>query len=398
MNREELYSKDFLYDLPEKQIAKYPLADRNTSKLLIYKQGEIRDDVFTNLDQHLPVDSTLIFNDTKVIAARLLFTKHSGANIEIFCLEPFNTNVEQALNSTNTCMWKCMVRNLRKFNKGDVLELNIAGTILKATIYESKWRRYEVINFEWEGGISFSSILDKAGKVPIPPYLNRPSEEEDKKNYQTVYAKNEGAVAAPTGGLHFVPDQLKQLKKIGHSLEYLTLFVGAGTFKTILSEKLVEHKMHHERIVIDKATIERLAHHQKPIIAVGTTSLRSLESLYWLAVKMNSTKSDQILNVMQDDAYEFTSDWNFNQACTFLVDHLTKNGMENVDFFSGLFIMPSYEWKAIDGLITNFHQPGSTLLTLIASWIGADWKKIYTYALKHDFRFLSYGDSSLLLK
>ena len=397
MNRDQLDSKDFLYNLPEERIAKYPLADRNTSKLLINKNGKIKDDIFSNLDKHLPADSTLVFNDTKVIAARLLFTKHSGSKIEIFCLEPYNAPVEEALTSTNKCTWKCMVRNLRRFNKGDVLELNIAGTILKASMEESVWRRYVVVNFEWEGGVSFSSILDKAGKVPIPPYLNRESDAEDKKNYQTVYAKNEGAVAAPTGGLHFADNQLEELKQNGHQLENLTLYVGAGTFKTILVEKLVEHKMHQERIVIVKETIERLAQHTKPIIAVGTTSLRSLESLYWLAVKMNATNSDEMV-VMQDDAYEFTSDWSFNQACTFILEYLNKNGLDHVDFSSGLFIMPTYEWKAIDGLITNFHQPGSTLLALIASWIGDDWKQIYDYPLEYDFRFLSYGDSSLLLK
>lgn len=398
MNREQLDSKDFLYNLPEEKIAKYPLADRNASKLLITKNGEIKEDVFSNLEKYLPTDSTLVFNDTKVIAARLLFTKHSGSNIEIFCLEPYKSPVEEALNSTNKCTWKCMVRNLRRFNKGDILELNIAGTVLKASMQESVWRRYVVVNFEWEGGISFSSILDKAGKVPIPPYLNRDSDLDDKKNYQTVYAKNEGAVAAPTGGLHFIPNQLEKLKNSGHKLEKLTLYVGAGTFKTIMVDKLVEHKMHLERVVITKDTIEQFANHTKPIIAVGTTSLRSLESLYWLAVKMKSTYSDLIVDVMQDDAYELVSDWNFNQACAFMVEYLTKKELNKVDFSSGLFIMPTYQWKAIDGLITNFHQPGSTLLALIAAWIGNDWKAIYDYALENDFRFLSYGDSSFLLK
>lgn len=397
MNRAQLDSKDFLYNLPEERIAKYPLADRNTSKLLINKNGKITDDVFSNLNQHLPADSTLVFNDTKVIAARLLFTKHSGSNIEIFCLEPYNSPVEEALNSTDKCTWKCMVRNLRRFNKGDVLELNIAGTILKASMQESVWRRYVVVNFEWEGGISFSSILDKAGKVPIPPYLNRESDADDKKNYQTVYAKNEGAVAAPTGGLHFSDNQLDDLKENGHQLENLTLFVGAGTFKTIMVDKLAEHKMHQERIVIKKETIERLAKQTNPIVAVGTTSLRSLESLYWLAVKMAETNSNEMV-VMQDDAYEFKSDWSFNQAFSFIVEYLNTNELDTIDFSSGLFIMPTYEWKVIDGLITNFHQPGSTLLALIASWIGNDWKSIYDYALENDFRFLSYGDSSLLLK
>ena len=398
MNREQLNSVDFLYNLPEERIAIHPLTDRNESKLLIHKDGDIRNDSFSNLEKYLPKKSTLVFNDTKVIAARLLFTKHSGSKIEIFCLEPFESTVEHALNSTTKCRWKCMVRNLRRFSKGDVLELEIAGTVLKASVHESHWRKYEVVNFEWEGDVTFSSILDKAGKVPIPPYLNRDPEAEDKQNYQTVYAKNEGAVAAPTAGLHFLPAQLEKLKETGHQIENLTLHVGAGTFKTILFEKLVEHTMHDERIVISKSVIERLAKLQNPTIAVGTTSVRSLESLYWLAVKMNSTNSDTFLNVTQNDAYELISDWNFKQACTFLVNHLKENEIDNVDFSSSLFIMPSYKWKSIDGLITNFHQPGSTLLALIASWIGNDWKDVYNYALNNEYRFLSYGDSSLLLK
>ncbi len=398
MNRAQLYSKDFLYQLPEENIAKFPLADRNKSKLLVYKNGMINDDVFSNLEQHLPENSMLVFNDTKVIAARLLFTKITGANIEVFCLEPYNSTVEEALNSEKSCKWKCMVGNLKRFKKADVLELNIAGTILKASIHESIKREYEVIHFEWEGGINFSSILDQTGNVPIPPYLKRTPVEEDKKNYQTVYAKNEGAVAAPTAGLHFLPSQIEKINEAGHELDYLTLFVGAGTFKTITTEKLLEHSMHQERVVIAKSTIEKLAKFEKPIIAVGTTSLRSLESLYWVAVKMNLSNNDSIPNVNQEDAYELLSDWKFNQACAYLVDYLNKNGLDKMDFSSGLFIMPSYEWKAIDGLITNFHQPGSTLLTLIASWIGNEWKTIYEHALENNYRFLSYGDSSLLLK
>ncbi len=397
MNREQLNTKDFYYDLPDEQIAKYPLADRNQSKLLIRKNGEIQEDVFSNLEHHLPSNALLVFNDTKVLAARLHFTKSTGAKIEVFCLEPHQSTVEQALNTTKTCVWQCMVGNLKRFTSDSVLELPIAGTVLKATIQEK--RAHDVlVRFEWEGSISFSNILDAAGEVPLPPYLNRTSEEKDKTSYQTVYAKNEGAVAAPTAGLHFVPSQLTRLKEQGHQLEYLTLFVGAGTFKTVKAEKLIEHTMHQERIVITKSTLEQLASQHRPIISVGTTSLRSLESLYWLAVKLYKTKSDVLLPIYQDDAYELTSDWDFKQACEFLISFIDAHGLKAIDFSSGLFIMPSYDWKAIDGLITNFHQPGSTLLALIASWIGNGWQQVYDYALTNNFRFLSYGDSSLLLK
>lgn len=397
MNREQLNTKDFSYELSDDLIAKYPLADRNKSKLLTYKDKEIQEDVFSNLESYLPENAMLVFNDTKVLAARLHFTKFTGASIEVFCVDPYDSTVEQALSTTETCIWQCMVGNLKKFKDDVVLELKIAGTILKASIYQKR-ENDVLIRFEWEGGISFSSILEAAGEVPLPPYLNRGTEEEDKDNYQTVYAKNLGAVAAPTAGLHFVTSQLEQLKKVGHQLEYLTLFVGAGTFKPVKAEKLVEHDMHQERIVISKATIARLVNHEQAIICVGTTSLRSLESLYWLAVKMHVTKSEKILQVNQNDAYELPSDWSFREAYTFLIQFLDAAGLDQVDFSSGLFIMPSYEWKVVDGIITNFHQPGSTLLALVASWVGEDWKKVYDYALQNDFRFLSYGDSSLLLR
>lgn len=396
MNREQLETKDFLYTLPDERIAKYPLDDRNKSKLLIRKNGELQEDVFSNLSKHLPDGAMLVFNDTKVLAARLIFTKSTGAKIEVFCLEPYNTTVEQALNTSKSCVWKCMVGNLKRFTTDTVLTLTIAGTQLKASIYKKEENEI-VVAFKWEGDVSFSTILEAAGEVPIPPYLNRAPENRDKTNYQTVYAKNEGAVAAPTAGLHFVDTQLQQLKAKGHTLEYLTLFVGAGTFKTVKADKLVDHEMHKERIVIQKETIERLANHKKAIICVGTTSLRSLESLYWLAVKLNTT-TKQDYHVGQNDAYTLPSNWTFNEACVFMLEFMREHKLQSIDFSSSLFIMPSYTWKSIDGLITNFHQPGSTLLALIASWVGHDWKLVYEHALQHNFRFLSYGDSSLLLK
>tara|TARA_B100001109_G_scaffold254260_1_gene253555 strand:- start:1432 stop:2625 length:1194 start_codon:yes stop_codon:yes gene_type:complete len=397
MKREDLASKDFSYDLADHQIAKFPLANRNQSKLLTYKAGIIDEDQFFNLETHLPAESVLVFNNTKVLAARLQFKKVTGAQIEVFCLEPYQTTVEQALSATNTCVWECMVGNLKRFKDKDEIALEIAGTSLKARIQERK-EQAVIIRFEWEGGLPFSAILEEAGEVPLPPYLNRLAEAEDRKTYQTVYAQEEGAVAAPTAGLHFVPQQLNKLEELGHDLAYLTLYVGAGTFRPVKSERLTEHQMHQERIVIKKQTLQQLATKKGKIITVGTTSLRSLESIYWLAAKRkifgNSTES----YVSQDDAYQLPTDLSWQEACELLLNQLEKSGAEVLDFYSALFIMPGYQWQAISGLITNFHQPQSTLLALVASWIGEDWKKVYDYALQNDFRFLSYGDSSLLLK
>ena len=397
MNREELHSDHFNYNLPEERIAKHPLANRNASKLLTYVNGRIGEDVFSNLKLHLPKDAVLVFNDTKVLAARLYFQRKTGAKIEIFCLEPFKLTVEQALTSKSACEWQCMVGNLKRFKDGEILELSIAGTILKASIVERRFSDV-IIRFEWDGNVEFSDILHEAGEIPLPPYLNRETELTDQENYQTVYAKNEGAVAAPTAGLHFVDSQLTDLQNSGHELAYLTLFVGAGTFRSVKADKLVDHDMHQERIVITRNTIQQLADQQDKIVCVGTTSLRSLESLYWLAVKIHETKNLNELFVSQEDAYKLAGDWNWNEACNYLLHVLDKTGKDKVDFHSALFIMPGYKWKAINGLITNFHQPKSTLLALVSAWIGPDWLKVYDYALKNDFRFLSYGDSSILLR
>jgi S-adenosylmethionine:tRNA ribosyltransferase-isomerase len=397
MEREQLKADDFSYDLPNHRIAKYPLTIRNQSKLLTYKNGVIGEDIFSNLKNHLPKDAVLVFNDTKVLAARLYFQRKTGAKIEIFCLEPNLTTVEQALSATKSCLWQCMVGNLKRFKTDEVLELNIAGTILKASIVEKRPSDV-IIQFEWEGGVEFSEILNEAGEIPLPPYLNRETELADQETYQTVYAKNEGAVAAPTAGLHFVNNQLEDLKDKGHGLAYLTLFVGAGTFRAVKADKLVDHDMHQERIVINRLTINQLAAKQDKVICVGTTSLRSLESLYWLAVKMNHTGNMAENLVTQEDAYKLPQDWNWQTACNYLLGVLEQTGKMEIDFHSALFIMPGYNWKAINGLITNFHQPKSTLLSLVSAWIGKDWQKVYSYAFNNDFRFLSYGDSSILLR
>ena len=395
MSRGELKTNDFSYHLPDEKIAKHPLNDRNASRLLVYKKGNITDSRFKDLKNHLPNNTRLVFNNTRVLSARLIFSKSTGAKIEVFCLEPHNITVEQALSSTDTCTWNCIVGNLKRFKADDPIFIEIANTKLKAELIEKR-ENDVVVRFSWKNNIDFSSILNEAGKVPLPPYLNREMEESDKENYQTVYAKNEGAVAAPTAGLHFTDEQIEDLKNQGHSTSYLTLHVGAGTFRPVKSENLVDHQMHEERIVISKETLIDLGKDQT-IIPIGTTSLRSLESLYWLAVKMNTNNSSSFENIEQEDAYQLESDWTWKEACEFLVSFLKVNNLNNVDFCSALFIMKGYDWKVINGLITNFHQPQSTLLALVSSWIGDDWKKVYEHALKNDFRFLSFGDSSLLL-
>jgi len=397
MKREQLQTNDFSYNLPEERIAKYPLPVRNHSKLLVYQNGQIKEDIFEGLEKYLPEDSLLVFNNTRVLAARLHFAKATGAHIEVFCLEPYQTPVEEALCATRTCTWACMVGNLKRFKAGDTLKLNIAGTELRAQRIQ---RREDdvLVQFEWDGGINFSSILQEAGEVPLPPYLNRETEDTDREQYQTVYAEREGAVAAPTAGLHFVGDQVKELQQKGHDLAYLTLHVGAGTFKPVKAKKLVDHSMHAERIVVNRSMLEQMSKNSKSVICVGTTSLRSIESLYWLAVKMKGGEFAAVPNVNQEDAYKLSQEMTVPEAFQYLLDYMTNENLEQLDFHSGLYIMPGYPWQVIDGLITNFHQPQSTLLALIAAFIGEDWKKVYEYALTHDFRFLSYGDSSLLLR
>jgi len=402
MNRADLRAEDFDYDLPEERIAKYPLAERNLSKLLVYRGGIIQSDIFRSLGDYLPQDSTLVFNDSKVLSARLNFKKRTGAQIEVFCLEPYENTVEQALTATDYCQWQCMIGNLKRFKEKDILELEIAGTTLHCRLVK-RLEKEVVVEFDWQGGIPFSEILNQAGEVPLPPYLNRKAEANDRKNYQTVYAKVDGAVAAPTAGLHFVDAQLKALEIAGHQLSYLTLFVGAGTFRQVKSERLIDHDMHAERIQLSKQTLSQLLKTTGKIISVGTTSLRSLESLYWLAAKLRDRRSEigdrkAHLMLTQDDAYELNDEMSREEALQFLLDYLEESGKDQLDFYSSLFIMPSYRWQMIDGLITNFHQPNSTLLSLVAAYIGDDWKKVYRFALKHDFRFLSYGDSSFLMR
>lgn len=404
MHPRELQIKNFTYDLPENKIAKYPLAERDLSKLLVYRDGKIAEDVYRNIAEHIPENSLLIFNNTKVIHARLFFKSANGAKIEIFCLEPAEENMEFAsvMSKQKSVRWHCMVGRASKW-KEKILEHRTTEFTFKAEIIERTSDTF-VVEFAWTPEqLSFAEILDKSGMMPIPPYLKRDSEEIDLKRYQTVYAKHEGSVAAPTAGLHFTEAIFEKLKAKNISKEEVTLHVGAGTFKPVKSETMNEHEMHAELIDVTSKTIQHLLDSlQQNIIAVGTTSLRTIESLYWMGVKakQNPEISLQDLEIKQWDAYDQTSQVSktceVSEILEALIFWMRKNEMERLICKTQIMIAPSYEFKIANALITNFHQPNSTLLLLVATVVGEDWKQIYNHALENDFRFLSYGDGSLL--
>jgi S-adenosylmethionine:tRNA ribosyltransferase-isomerase len=397
--------KDFSYDLPEEQIAKYPLAERDQSKLLFWKKGEISDHQFKELPALLPPKSILVFNNTRVIRARLHFRKKTGALIEIFCLEPTNPS-DYALSFTQTsfCQWKCIVGNLKKW-KDENLEKQIvighSAILLKAEKIGLIDGGNE-ISFSWDNPkYTFSEILEACGNIPIPPYLNRESEEEDLVSYQTVYSKIKGSVAAPTAGLHFTEKVFDSLTEKGIGYEELTLHVGAGTFQPVKADTISEHKMHTEHFVVSHHFIKKLIAHEGKIIAVGTTSVRSLESLYQIGCKiMNAGLSlSEMLTVKQWEAYESSyNNYSAKEALTAIAHYMERNHLSELNTSTQIIILPGYKFKIIDGLVTNFHQPQSTLLLLIAAFLGEEWKRIYRHALKNGYRFLSYGDSNLYLK
>ncbi|MFC0877354.1 S-adenosylmethionine:tRNA ribosyltransferase-isomerase [Saccharicrinis sp. FJH2] len=389
----------FNYSLPEEKIPQYPLKERDASKLLLYKGGQISETVFNNIGEHLLPDSLLVFNNTKVIHARLHFRKATGALIEVFCLEPVDpTQHLLALQATGEVTWNCIIGNLKKWKSGALkMELSVEGkaTELNAEIVERKEGSVNV-KFAWNTDVAFSQILEVAGNIPIPPYLNRSSEEADKNTYQTVYAEIDGSVAAPTAGLHFTKNVLNDLSKRGFEQAEVTLHVGAGTFQPVKSEKIGDHKMHKETIFVSKSIIEKLIKTTGPVIAVGTTSVRTLESLYWLGVKALKGLSIDVLD--QWEPYSLGDEIAVKDALSALLNHMKLNDQEFVSASTGIIIAPGYNFRIVQGIVTNFHQPRSTLLLLISAFVDSDWKNIYDYALNHDFRFLSYGDSSLLLK
>jgi S-adenosylmethionine:tRNA ribosyltransferase-isomerase len=406
MHPKDLSILNYTYNLPEEKIAKYPLAQRDSSKLLIYKNGIITESIYQNLSYHLPENTLLVFNNTKVVEARLLFEKNSGSVIEIFCLEPDEryADITTAMLQKEKVYWKCLVGGAKKW-KEEFLNKSISNNeiLLTAKIIEKK-NDYFLIELCWnDSTLSFAEILHAAGVIPLPPYLQRTAKESDNETYQTIYAKHNGSVAAPTAGLHFTESLLSNLSTKNIEPLYVTLHVGAGTFKPVKSATMQEHEMHAEFIDVTKETIEQLLS-SNTIVATGTTSLRTIESLYWMGVKLVSQKTQQYncsldkLSIKQWDPYELPQNINKNEALQALLTWMNENKFQRIICKTQIIIAPSYKLKVADGLITNFHQPQSTLLLLIASIVGDKWKEIYNYALKNNFRFLSYGDGSLLWK
>lgn len=387
------------YPLPEERIAKYPLAERDQSKLLHYRQGEISEHTFKDLPQLIDGKSLLVFNDTKVIHARLRFRKATGAMIEVFCLEPYGQTHIEAFEQRERCRWKCFIGNNKKWKEEPLhIMYTVSGqeAILTAQRREGVGDAW-IVDFEWTGGHSFAEVIDAAGVIPLPPYLHREAEKDDNERYQTVYAEHEGSVAAPTAGLHFTDQVFEALKQKGVETEFITLDVGAGTFKPVSSETIGEHEMHVERVHISQKNIEHILQHgTENIIAVGTTTVRTLESLYWFGIKLLTGSRQEEMEVEQWDPY--TLDDNGHTAAEALqaVERWMKD--KEIDLLEGttrLLIAPGYRYHVIKKLITNFHQPQSTLLLLVSALIGEEWKRCYRYALEHGFRFLSYGDSCL---
>ena len=397
----EILISDYTYGLPEDKIAEYPLSVRDQSKLLIWQDGLISESVFAKIDQALPENSLLVFNNTRVIHARLYFKRETGARIEIFCLEP-HLPADYQLSFQQTCMveWKCLIGNAKRWKQGILTQKVIFenDTINLNAEMDGKSGNAFIIRFSWDKPVNFADIIEAAGNMPIPPYLNRPADETDKDRYQTMYAKIDGSVAAPTAGLHFTKEVLSQLQKKNISTSELTLHVGAGTFQPVKSEQVADHEMHTETVVVNLQFIQHLLSHRNHIIAVGTTSVRSLESLYWLGVKINQIRSGDLLHVDQWEPYLTNMDIPVSDSLINLLSLMKANHLEQLTFTTSLIIVPGYRFRLINGMLTNFHQPQSTLLLLVGAFLGSDWKKVYDYALKNNFRFLSYGDSNLYLK
>ena len=405
--------EDYNYPLPDERIAKYPLGERDASKLLVLKNGELTSSHFKNINDFLPKDSLLIFNETKVVRARLQFTKESGAAIEIFCLEPItgNGDYQLAFSSSSPSEWRCLVGNSRRW-KSDKLSLEVEvnkttsqqDNKTKATLYAERLEKndnYSVVRFSWEPAeLSFAEILEAAGEIPLPPYLHREAEASDRERYQTVFAKHEGSVAAPTAGLHFTNELIDRLKNDGIAFEEVTLHVGAGTFRPVSSETIGEHEMHSETIVIRKSCIENLIKNcNKTIIPVGTTSMRTIESLYWIGLMLiEEGLEERNLHLNQWFPYkERESLPSAEESLSTILKYMEMHKMEVFHASTALMIAPSCKINIAKALITNFHQPKSTLLLLVSALIGNKWKEAYQYALDNDFRFLSYGDSCLFL-
>ena len=418
LNPKNIHIADYNYNLPDERIAKFPLAERDASKLLIYNHGEVSEDVFFSLPKYLPQGALMVFNNTKVIQARLHFRKASiegiqGALIEVFCLEPALPNDYQLnFSQKGSVQWYCLVGNLKKWKEGKLfrtIEMPNGEQVTLACERMGLHGTSHIIEFSWNGNYTWAELLDAVGELPIPPYLNRETQESDKTTYQTVYSKIKGSVAAPTAGLHFTERVLKALDEAGIDREELTLHVGAGTFKPVKSEEIGGHDMHTEHIAVRRQTIEKLIAHGGEAIAVGTTSVRTLESLYYMGILAAQGKED--LHVPQWMPYEekTTADgqqsteiaqrvgWSTVNSLTSLLSYMDQHHLDVLHSSTQIIIAPGYDYHIVRRMITNFHQPQSTLLLLVSAFLKGDWRKVYDYALSHDFRFLSYGDSSLLI-
>ena len=398
----EISIENYNYNLPDDRIAKYPLSERDMSKLLVYKDSEIQEHRFTSMPEFLPEGHLMVFNDTKVVPARLHFQRETGAHIEIFCLEPVQPEEYVSMFAvTQSCRWKCIVGNVKRW-KGDTLRLynpegseGIAAMDLKADLIERNGET-SIVEFSWSHGAPFSAVLESCGSIPIPPYLNRETESVDLERYQTLYAKYRGSVAAPTAGLHFTEKVLDDIRAKGIKTGTVCLHVGAGTFLPVKSSRVAEHTMHREPFVITKEFLMTLIGSLGKVIAVGTTSVRTLESLYYVGVSCIETGRPD--DVRQWDPYTKSYEYSVDQALSSLLSYMETHDMESLQIGTSIIIVPGFKFRVVDVLVTNFHQPQSTLLLLISAFVKGDWERIYDYALKHGFRFLSYGDSSLLFR
>lgn len=402
MNTKEIHISEYNYALPEERIAKFPMTERDHSKLLIYNKGIVSEDMFYNLPHHLPTGALMVMNNTKVIQARIHFRKETGALIEVFLLEPSNpSDYELMFQSRERCTWYCLVGNLKKWKEGTLTLTH--GQLTLTARHLGEHGTSQVVELEWNSGQSFAEVIDAVGELPIPPYLNRKTEESDKTTYQTVYSKIKGSVAAPTAGLHFTERVLQDIDRRGIEREEVTLHVGAGTFKPVKSEQIGDHAMHTEFISVRRSTLERLIAHDGHAIAIGTTSVRTLESLYYMGMKVlrNPDLQEDQLHVSQWEPYDGADAKEEKvgavPALQALLDWMDGQGLSTLHSSTQIIIAPGYDYKIVKMLVTNFHQPQSTLLLLVSAFVKGDWRKIYDYALSHDFRFLSYGDSSLLI-
>ena len=403
MHPRNLRIEEYTYELPEERVARYPLEDRAASKLLVYQNGAITEDTYTHIAQQIPEGKLMVFNQAKVVHARLLFRKVTGSGIEVFCLEPHDkyADVQTAMQQKGQVLWECMVGGAAKWKDGMTLEQRHENPdfVLKATIAERKQGAC-VLQLSWsDETLTFAEVLHHAGKVPLPPYMNRAAVTKDETTYQTVYAKDEGSVAAPTAGLHFTDAVLDNLKAKGITTDFVTLHVGAGTFIPVKSDTMDGHNMHAEWIAVTAETLQLLTDNvEQGIVAVGTTSCRTLESLYWMGNKLLNNEALHLneIAVQQWDPYSDAPQHSTTEALKALRQYMLQHQMSKLTTRTQIIIAPGYRWKVVEGLVTNFHQPQSTLLLLVAALIGEDWRRVYEYALANDYRFLSYGDGSLL--